>query len=297
MGPATDAASQRYLNHGHTRRTWGEQSPIRTREGGFVRAGVGIHTGLESSVHIYPGHSGIAWHFEGRRLSRPRYEGGMNTTTAVFECGLHIQCVEHLMAAIALSAVSDIDIDVQGEPELPFLDGSAWEYFSGFQTGPDFQSGPTAGKSISRITLLTASSSGSWLLAAPSANPSVSAFTEFGEPLGAGVVSTSDLAPSDLACARSFIRDPIDAIGVTDASIRLRGLQHALANDALILWSTSGLQSSLRYPHEWRYHKLLDLIGDLRCEAPIAAANIFAYRPGHSANHEFRDAIANLKEE
>ncbi len=238
-----------------------------------------------------PGERGITWSYNGLSLGKPIFRAVRNTSAAVFECGLSILCVEHLMAALFLADITDVNLHVRENPELPFLDGSASEYVRALSLAVALGGDCKRPISVSTRLFNIDRQRGSWFLAEPATRLLLRASTDFPEPLGRGVVTLCDLDADQLARARSFIREPIDVVTLEMACNRLKGLRYALDHDAIILWSTKSILTPLRLDCEWRYHKLLDLIGDLTCDGTPLLTEITAHRPGHYVNHQFREGL------
>ena len=55
----------------------------------------------------------------------------MRNTTVGNPSGVHVQTIEHLMAALFIAGIDSAVIDIDG-PETPILDGSAAVFFNSF---------------------------------------------------------------------------------------------------------------------------------------------------------------------
>jgi UDP-3-O-[3-hydroxymyristoyl] N-acetylglucosamine deacetylase len=93
--------------------------------------GIGLHSGLSTTVKIFPAEPGIGRYFV--RVDLPgspqipaRVESVSQTTlsTELTANGAGVRTVEHLLAALAALGIEDARIEIDGA-ELPLLDGSA----------------------------------------------------------------------------------------------------------------------------------------------------------------------------
>ena len=86
-----------------------------------------MHSGKPSSVLLRPAPWGSGRVFVREGLAIParlEFVVGTDGGTTLGCCGVTICVVEHLLAALAAAAISDVQIEVDGE-EIPILDGSA----------------------------------------------------------------------------------------------------------------------------------------------------------------------------
>lgn len=66
----------------------------------------------------------------------------------------------------------------------------------------------------------------------------------------------NSMVPEKVISARSFIRDPLDRIPLQEAAkSRLRGLPEVLSSEALILWDSHSILTTLRHENEFATHK------------------------------------------
>ena len=103
-------------------------------------SGVGIHSGLPVDMVIKPSKKlGIFF----KRVDIPNSEfipatydnvgeTLMRNTTIGNPKGVHVQTIEHLMAALFLVGIDSAIIEINGK-ETPILDGSAFEFYKMFE--------------------------------------------------------------------------------------------------------------------------------------------------------------------
>lgn len=97
--------------------------------------GVGLHSGLKSSITIFPGKEdeGIIFKrsdLKKNNLIRANFKNVSSAklcTSLENEYGVKISTVEHLLAALYISGVDNAIIEVDDE-EIPIMDGSAKEF-------------------------------------------------------------------------------------------------------------------------------------------------------------------------
>ncbi|MBI1756726.1 MAG: UDP-3-O-acyl-N-acetylglucosamine deacetylase [Fimbriimonas ginsengisoli] len=238
--------------------------------------GLGLHSGERVSIRVHPGSVGI-----GFRQGSERWQATPENVTSTARCTAigGISTVEHLMAALAGSEVTDVEIEVEGG-EVPALDGSAAPFVAAFQRvgfetighaeAPDLFQRVFALRDESKIAI--SKGTGHWR-------------AEYRcEPRwpGAQVFETIDVNsdfPTQIAPARTFAHH--DEV----AAIRAAGLGLGLDESSALVLGEAGYVNEARFPDEPARHKLLDLIGDLYLAGvPIRLLNVSAARSGHSVN-------------
>ncbi len=97
--------------------------------------GVGLHTGKEVKVTLIPAqeNSGIFFFREDRpALIKADFYSILNPDkfprrTSIGKDGVYVHTIEHLMAALSISGIDNLQINLDGE-EIPGMDGSAAEF-------------------------------------------------------------------------------------------------------------------------------------------------------------------------
>ena len=95
--------------------------------------GIGVHTGLEAQVVLYPAPVNTGIVFVNSKFTKTKIEVGR----IIPEVAMHasvikkgdfiISTVEHLMASISALFIDNLIIEIIG-PEIPILDGSAFTF-------------------------------------------------------------------------------------------------------------------------------------------------------------------------
>jgi UDP-3-O-[3-hydroxymyristoyl] N-acetylglucosamine deacetylase/3-hydroxyacyl-[acyl-carrier-protein] dehydratase len=250
--------------------------------------GVGLHTGARTRVVFRPVTEATGLRF--RRLDLPgaptipvrvgqvadterRTSLGSGTAT--------IHTVEHLLAAVAVLGLSDLDIEIDG-PEPPIFDGSFEPYLDALE-GAGFRAldGEIPHYTISRPLTVTSGTSRYEVLPGGSFRLEVSITWDhplIGTQAGAWEVNPG-VFRAELARARTFgFLHEVEAL-------RARGLlQGGSSASAVLLDEQAVVNGPLRWPDEFVRHKAGDIIGDLALLGGTLAATIRATRPSHQGN-------------
>ncbi|CAK6700148.1 UDP-3-O-acyl-N-acetylglucosamine deacetylase [Synechococcus sp. BA-124 BA4] len=258
------------------------------------RTGVGLHSGTSCRVRLQPS-------------ERPGYSVGWLDAPALEAVALHpsqvsdtrlctalrldqrrLATVEHLLAALAGTGLSHVELLVEGE-EIPLLDGSALPWVEAIAAAGLRHLGPR--EPLRPLDApITLQQGQSFATALPSDTPRIGAAIEFSQPAIGRQVYSLELTPSSfveqIAPARTFgFRDQIDQLRAAGL-IRGGDLESALVCDG-----DHWLNPPLRFPQEPVRHKLLDLLGDLAL-AGLPQAQVFAFRGSHGLHTALAAALA-----
>src|SRR6185295_15020311 len=92
--------------------------------------GIGLHSGIYTTVELYPAKAGSGITFVRADLKGLRIPALQASTTAldyattVGRDDVSVGTVEHLLSAVMACGITDLDISIDG-PEVPIVDGSA----------------------------------------------------------------------------------------------------------------------------------------------------------------------------
>lgn len=253
-----------------------------------VVGGVGIHSGRRSVVTLRPAGAdlGIALERRGRLF---RIEPGMVSriplcTRLSTPLG-HVDTVEHLMAALAITGVDNVVIEIDGD-EVPVLDGSALPWAEAIRCAGLRRLRQSRKRYIIRKPFRF--EIGSSLYDASPLGDRISVTVDFKDTIiGVQSTSVSWSEASSLLDARTFVLEK------DIEEIRARGFaKGGSMNNAVVVGSSGVLNpEGLRGPDEIARHKALDLIGDLFVAGKRIVGSIRAVRPGHSGNSAFLMAM------
>lgn len=255
--------------------------------------GIGLHTGKLARVRLGPSIREGFWlgWLDAPETPLQRLGPGLvcETTlcTALDLGGRRLATVEHLLAALAGTGVSQAEIRVEGS-ELPLLDGSALPWVelirrAGLQCVGARPSSPRL------LRALTFQAGTSFVTALPSDQLHLGAAIDFDQPAIGRQVLALTLTPqrfvAEIAPARTF--------GLLSQVEQLRAaglIQGGALENALVCDGDQWLNPPLRFADEPVRHKILDLLGDLALVGPTQA-QVFGYRGSHRLHTDLAAAL------
>jgi UDP-3-O-[3-hydroxymyristoyl] N-acetylglucosamine deacetylase len=267
----------------------------RTLKAAIGCRGVGLHSGQPVAMTMRPGvpDSGIVFRrldagAEIRASWTNTIESSLSTVLSNGE-GTRIGTIEHLMAALAGSAVDNAVIELDG-PEVPIMDGSAVPFLDLIErVGVVAQD--AARRAIKILKPVRVDDDGASAALLPDHGFSMSFEIDFANPLirRQDMVLTIDAATfrTELAPARTF--------GLLDDVPRLRaaGLGRGGSLDNVVMVSGNRVlnDGGLRYADEFVRHKLLDAVGDLYLAGEPIIGHFRGVRSGHSLTRRLVAAL------
>jgi len=257
------------------------------------RSGVGLHNGEQTLVSLRPSSRAGYWvgWLDDPALPPVRLEPGQvcetRLCTALQLGSRRLATVEHLLAALAGSGVSQAEIWLEGT-EIPLLDGSALPWVEAIAEAGLVEVGPRAVQQLSGDPI-TLRQGQSFVMAMSAEVPQLAAAIEFPQAAIGRQLHSLTLSPEtfvrDIAPARTFgFRDQVEALR-SAGLIRGGALENALVCDG-----DRWLNPPLRFEDEPVRHKLLDLIGDLALVG-LPQAQVFAYRGSHGLHTALAAAL------
>jgi UDP-3-O-[3-hydroxymyristoyl] N-acetylglucosamine deacetylase len=258
------------------------------------RTGVGLHSGSPCRVRLQPSERPgyvVGW-LDAPTLEpvelHPSQVSDTQLCTALRLDQRRLATVEHLLAALAGTGLSHVELLVEGE-EIPLLDGSALPWVEAIAAAGLQHLGPRA-PLRSLETPITIQHGLSFATALPSDAPRIGAAIEFSQAAIGSQLYFLELTPAafveQIAPARTFgFREQIDQLRAAGL-IRGGDLESALVCDG-----DRWLNPPLRFPQEPVRHKLLDLLGDLAL-AGLPQAQVFAFRGSHGLHTALAAALA-----
>jgi UDP-3-O-[3-hydroxymyristoyl] N-acetylglucosamine deacetylase len=267
-----------------------------TLQGSVERSGVGLHSGVESRVRLQPAERPGYWvgWLDAPELPLCRLNPGQvhdtRLCTALQLDQRRLATVEHLLAALAGTGVTQAEILVSGE-EIPLLDGSALPWVEALaEVGLKSLPEPSACLQLSEP--ITVSSGSSFITALPFEGLRLAAAIEFADAAIGRQLFSVDLSPgrfvAEIAPARTFgLRSQVDQL-LAAGLIRGGGL-----NNALVCDGAQWLNPPLRFAEEPVRHKILDLLGDLALVG-LPRAQVFAYRGSHGLHTSLAAVLSGL---
>ena len=264
------------------------------------RSGVGLHSGVQTQVRIFPAQVGEGRYFvridlPGRSIVPARVEAVRQTllSTELATDAANVRTVEHLLAALAGMGVDNARIEINGA-EVPLLDGSAQEWVEAIgSVGLIAQAAERPQYHL--IAPIWVRQDDAFVAALPASELRFTYGIDFElEAIGNQWFSWS---PQSLLKQDSFA----EAI----APARTFGLAHQIAHlqqqglikggsleNALVCDRTGWINPPLRFSNEPVRHKLLDLVGDLSLLGTLPQMHVLAYKASHHLHTQLTQQLA-----
>lgn len=254
-----------------------------TLKSGFVCSGVGLHTGLLTTVRVIPAAADQGRYFV--RLDLPttpvipaHIEQVRQTilSTELFQGEATVRTVEHLLAALISLGIDNARIEIDGG-EVPLLDGSAQEWVRQIVQVGWLPQDQKRNQSILSHPVCVYQLD-AFAIAVPAPTTHFSYGIDFDLPaIGKQwhSVALLDVAP-EITPARTFGLAP--QIEQLQASGLIKG---GSLDNALVCDSNGWLNPPLRFADEPVRHKLLDFVGDLSLLGTLPQAHYLAYKASH----------------
>lgn len=271
----------------------------------FERSGVGLHSGITTTVRVLPAKAGTRRYFvrvdlPGKPVIPARVEAvsttmlstqlraGNGETAADSE--VTVRTVEHLLAALAGSGVDDACIEIDGS-EVPLLDGSALAWIQAIQEVGIVESQAPLSSPLVVQEPIWVNQDDAFVAAFPAPMTRFTYGIDFENPaIGnqwySWTPEQEDFAEA-IAPARTFgLANQVD-------QLRDRGLiKGGSLENALVCGDQGWLNPPLRFANEPVRHKLLDLVGDLSLLGKFPVAHILAYKASHTLHIQLARLLA-----
>lgn len=253
-----------------------------------VFTGFGLHSGAAVTMKVHPAAAdhGI-WFLRTDITGDARIPALWDAVVPSKLCtlvanaaGANVSTIEHVMAALAGSAISNALIEIDG-PEVPILDGSAAPFVEGFlNAGIVKQNAPMV--AIRVLRAVEVRDGAAFARLEPSDMLEIDFKIDFEDAaIGrqAKVLNMSNGAfVRELSDSRTFCRNA-DVIAMQARGLALGGtLENAVVFDGGRVLSPGGL----RHSDEPVRHKMLDALGDLALAGAPILGRYTAERAGHA---------------
>jgi UDP-3-O-[3-hydroxymyristoyl] N-acetylglucosamine deacetylase len=276
-----------------------DRTQRRTLKTAIDCVGIGLHSGRRVSLALRPAAAGTGILFRRTDLGidiPARFDRVVDTrlcTALVAEQAPHarIGTVEHVMAALAGTGVTDAVLELDG-PEVPILDGSAAPFVFLIDCAGTVSLGAAA-PVIEVLRTVRVSEGDAFAELAPATTPGFEATLSIDFPataIGHQKVSlrvTPAAFRAGLSDARTFTLAE-DISRLRAAGLAQGGsLDNAVVVDGPLVLNPGGL----RRPDEFVRHKLLDVVGDLALAGATFSARFSGHRSGHALNNRLLRAL------
>lgn len=272
-------------------------SPQKTIAREIILSGRGLHSGQDCRLTLAPAagtDEGIIWQrtdLVGRPILKagPAFCRSSGRGTDLVSAEAKILTIEHVMAALAGLGIDNLRIELDG-PEPPILDGSARPFAEAL-----LQSGLVEQNSNKKVLLLDRpvriQEEGKEILVQPAERFEISYEIDFpGTSVGRQSAVWRDGADfqKDWAPARTF------GFWFELEQLKAKGQALGASLDNGILVLQDGYSTELRFPDELVRHKIIDLLGDLKCLGCDLQARISARKAGHQLHLKLVQKLAGL---
>lgn len=285
-------------------------------------SGVGLHTGVETTLTFCPAPSNHGIKFqridiENQPIARADVDNVVDTSrgTTIEENGARINTVEHVLAALVGLEIDNILIKING-PEPPIMDGSSLEFVKILKkAGLKEQEAHRKFFEITEEVRYKDPDSGTEVAALPLNDYRLAVMVDYNSPYlssqHANLTSVSQFEKEFSMC-RTFCfvheieylhksglikgGDLNNAIVIANKEYseeELNNISNLVGKSNLTFKNDSGIlnNTELHFKNEMARHKLLDLMGDLALVGRPIKGQILASRPGHAANVELAKKI------
>ena len=250
--------------------------------------GIGLHSGIYTTVELHPAGSGITFvraDLDGLRI--PALQASttaLDYATTVGKDDVQVGTVEHLLSALMAWGITDVDIHIDG-PEVPIIDGSALPFMHLIDAAGLRELGNEI--PVLRLREPVEVIDGDKSIRIVPANRLIIKYRiDFDHPLIGRQYLHFDFGHDNflrkIAPARTFgfMRDV--------EKMRAAGLARGgSVENAIVLDDTHVVNGPLRFKDEFVRHKVLDLVGDLALIGRPIAGEITAHRAGHALHSQF----------
>ncbi len=256
-------------------------------------SGVGLHTGLETTITFKPakadaGISFVRCDLPGKPVIEVKAENAVLEEslylTALGKGETQIKTVEHVLAACTGLGIDNLILELTSS-EPPITDGSAIEFVNAIRkAGIVTLDRPKKYIEVQEPIWLI--ENGLELAIIPSQRLEVTYKIDYDHPAvgirSASFLITEDIFAEKIAPARTFgfLKDI--------ESLRQEGkIKGGSLENAIVIGETDILNKELRFQDEIVRHKILDVIGDMTLLGAPLKGHVIAVRSGHAFNIRF----------
>jgi UDP-3-O-[3-hydroxymyristoyl] N-acetylglucosamine deacetylase len=253
-------------------------------------AGIGLHSGNKVTLSLKPAPAGTGVRFRRSDLgglevaATVAHVGGINYATGLTRDAVHVDTVEHLLAALVSLGIDNVIVELNS-PEVPIMDGSAAPFVYLIQEAGVKPLG--APRRYLKVLRPIACSMGDKRIAIyPSDHFKVTYSIAYDHPLLRHQSRTMRINEpafvEEIAPARTF------TFLKEVEMLRQRGLAlGGSLENAIVVGDTGILNNALRFDDEFVRHKILDVIGDMALVGHPIIGHLVAHRGGHALHTAF----------
>jgi UDP-3-O-[3-hydroxymyristoyl] N-acetylglucosamine deacetylase/3-hydroxyacyl-[acyl-carrier-protein] dehydratase len=289
----------------------------RTIQKSVTISGVGLHTGVQTTVTFLPAKPNHGLKFQRVDLpGSPIIDADCDRVvdvsrgTTIEQSGARVSTIEHTLAALVGLEIDNVLIQIDG-PEAPIMDGSSIQFVQVLkEAGTEEQNALRDFFEVQDSIFYRESARHVEIAALPLDDYRVTVMIDYNSPvLGSQHASITNIQQfeKEIASCRTFCflhelemlyknnlikgGDLNNAIVIVDRVVEpseLDNIARMLGKPTVEVKKEGILNNiELRYNNEPARHKLLDIVGDLALAGRPLKAQILAARPGHAANVAF----------
>ncbi|MBL7847152.1 MAG: bifunctional UDP-3-O-[3-hydroxymyristoyl] N-acetylglucosamine deacetylase/3-hydroxyacyl-ACP dehydratase [Cyclobacteriaceae bacterium] len=289
----------------------------RTIKKSVTISGVGLHTGVQTTVTFQPAKPNHGIKFQRVDLpGSPIIDADCDRVvdvsrgTTIEQSGARVSTIEHTLAALVGLEIDNVMIQIDG-PEAPIMDGSSIQFVQVLkEAGTEEQNALRDFFEVQDSIFYREGARHVEIAALPLDDYRVTVMIDYNSPvLGSQHASITNIQQfeKEIASCRTFCflhelemlyknnlikgGDLNNAIVIVDRVVEpseLDNIARMLGKPTVEVKKEGILNNiELRYNNEPARHKLLDIIGDLALAGRPLKAQILAARPGHAANVAF----------
>lgn len=258
-------------------------------------SGIGLHTGKAVNMRLLPAPPGHGVVFSRVDLpGSPRIAASIENVAGTSRCtslgrdGVLVMTVEHLLAALWASGITNCEVQLDGE-EVPACDGSALVFLELLRHAGKAAQDGTARKAVRLGEPVWIADGRRYIVALPHESFRVS-FTFVGEHPGVPT-QYADFLVDEEAFSDAIAPARTPAFLWEVEALRKQGLALGGDIESCVLLGESGYVNKPRFPDEVVRHKILDVVGDLALLGGVLA-HIVAVGSNHTLNHRLASLIA-----
>jgi UDP-3-O-[3-hydroxymyristoyl] N-acetylglucosamine deacetylase / 3-hydroxyacyl-[acyl-carrier-protein] dehydratase len=263
--------------------------------------GVGLHTGVRTTVRLKPGEPNMGVVFVRTDLpgyvripATVKHRVSIQRRTALRKGDAEVHTIEHLLSAVLGLGIDNLEVELDG-PELPGADGSARPFVELLrQAGLHEQDAPV--REVVVREPIGISENGASLVALPYDGLRISYTLDYPLPTLPSMHYTVELDEEryskEVAPARTFVLR-------REAEMLLAaGLGKGANTENTVVINDDGkVDGAMRFNDEPVRHKVLDILGDLALLGAPLRAHVIAVKSGHELNAALVRKIAERDDE
>lgn len=262
----------------------------------FEISGIGLHSGITTTVKVSPAEKGKGRYFV--RVDLPEkpiipasidFVATTTLSTELCQGEAKIRTVEHLLASLVACGIEDAQIAIDG-CEIPLLDGSAqvWVNHLDYKVENPFAHSP-----LYEDEPLWVRKGDAFCAVLPSEEMKFSCGVDY--PYSVLQNQWYSWYPQRESFVTSIA--PARTFGFADQIPQLQEaglIKGGSLDNALVCDHNGWLNPPLRFDNEAVRHKLLDFIGDLSLLGTIPTAHYIAYKASHQLHTELAKKIHTI---